>query len=136
MPPWSEGTKVARFLAGLLAAMLVASAGRCWSNDASKQISEDALRLISAEMYSGILSQECRHGRRYAQSRIENGFKRHFEEMRLQLIADGYSIVPSVTENNAPWTLSEMAFDAKRRLGIPRQFGCRGAYWLYSNPDW
>ena len=44
MPPWSEGTKVARFLTGLLAAMLVASAGRCWSNDANKQISEDALR--------------------------------------------------------------------------------------------
>ncbi len=123
-------------MAGLLAAMLVASAGPCWSNDASKQISEDALRLTSARMYSGILRQECLHGRRYAQSRIENGFKRHFEEMRLQLIADGYTIVPSVTENNAPWILSEMAFDANRRLGIPRQFGCLDAYWLDGNPDW
>ncbi|WP_192179003.1 hypothetical protein [Mesorhizobium amorphae] len=119
-----------------MAAMLVASAGPCWSNDASKQISEDALRLTSARMYSGILRQECLHGRRYAQSRIENGFKRHFEEMRLQLIADGYTIVPSVTENNAPWILSEMAFDANRRLGIPRQFGCLDAYWLDGNPDW
>lgn len=127
---------MARFLAGLLAAMLVASAGRCWSNDTSKQISEDALRLISAQMYSGVLSQECAHGRRYKQSRIENGFKRHLDEMRLQLIADGYTIVPNTTENNSRWTLSEMAFDAKRRLGIPRQFGCLDAYWLDDDPDW
>ncbi|MFK0688896.1 hypothetical protein ACFX5Q_11895 [Mesorhizobium sp. IMUNJ 23033] len=34
------------------------------------------------------------------------------------------------------WILSEMAFDAKRRLGIPRQFGRLGAYWLDGNPDW
>ncbi|WP_147377621.1 hypothetical protein [Mesorhizobium waimense] len=127
---------MARFLASLLAAMLVASAGRCWSKDTSKQISEDALRMISAEMYSGILSQECVHGRRYKQSRIENGFKRHLEEMRLQLVADGYTIVPDVTDNNARFSLSEMAFDAKRRLGMPRQLGCRDAYWLDDNPEW
>ena len=123
-------------MTGLLAATLVASAGRCWSNDTSRQISEDALRTISAQMYSGILSQECMHGRRYVQSRIENGFKRHFEEMRLRLIADGYTIVPNVTESNSQWTHSEMAFDAKRRLGIPRQFGCLHAYWLDDDPDW
>lgn len=125
-----------RSLSGLLAAMLVASAGRCWSNDASRQISEDALRMISAQMYSGILHQECLHGRRYPQSRVENGFKRHFEEMRLQLIADGYTIVPDTTESNSRWAHSEMAFDAKRRLGIPRQLGCLDAYWLDNNPDW
>ncbi|MER9406476.1 hypothetical protein NKI36_20805 [Mesorhizobium caraganae] len=127
---------MARFLAGLLAATLVASAGRCWSNDTSRQISEDALRTISAQMYSGILSQECMHGRRYPKSRIENGFKRHFEEMRLRLIADGYTIVPDVAESNSQWTRSEMAFDAKRRLGMPRQFGCLDAYWLDDDPDW
>jgi hypothetical protein len=116
--------------------MLVASAGRCWSKDTNKQIAEDALRTISAQMYSGILSQECMHGRRYTQSRIENGFKRHFEEMRLRLIADGYTIVPNVTESNSQWTHWEMAFDAKRRLGMPGQFGCLHAYWLDDDPDW
>ena len=75
-------------------------------------------------------------GRRYPQSRIENGFKRHFEEMRLRLIADGYTIVPDVTESNSQWTRPEMAFDAKRRLGMPRQFGCLDAYWLDDDPDW
>lgn len=63
-------------------------------------------------------------------------FKRHFEEMRLRLIADGYTIVPNVTESNSQWTHSEMAFDAKRRLGMPGQFGCLHAYWLDDDPDW
>ena len=125
-----------RLSAGMVAAMLVASAGRCWSEDSHKPISEEALRTVSAEMYSDILAQECLHGRRYSQSRIENGFKRHFEEMRLRLIADGYTIVPDVTESNSQWTRSEMAFDAKRRLGMPRQFGCLDAYWLDDDPDW
>jgi hypothetical protein len=49
MPPWSGRTKVARFLTGLLAATLVASEGRYWSKDTNKQISEDALRTISAQ---------------------------------------------------------------------------------------
>ena len=92
--------------------------------------------MISAQMYSGILSQECMHGRRYPQSRIENGFKRHFEEMRLRLIADGYTIVPNSNENSALWTRSQMAFDTKRRLGLRRQLGCLGAYWLDDNRDW
>ena len=127
---------MARFLAGLLAATLVASEGQCWSKDTNKQISEEALRTISAQMYSGILSQECMQGRRYPQSRIENGFKRHFEEMRLQLVASGYTIVPNSNENSALWTRSQMAFDTKRRLGLPRQLGCLGAYWLDDNRDW
>jgi hypothetical protein len=63
---------VVRFLAGLLAATLVAPTGRCWSNDTSRQISEDALRTISAQRYSGILSQECMQGGRYPQSRIDD----------------------------------------------------------------
>ena len=49
---------------------------------------------------------------------------------RLQLVAEGYTIVPDAIENNSPWALSEMEFDAKRRLGIAPQFGCFRAYWL------
>ena len=121
-----------KFLAGLLAAMLVASAGRCWSRDKLpyKPIFEEAARMASAKLYSGMLAQECMHGRRYPRSKIENGFKRHFEEMRQMLVADGYTIVPNATENNSLWTLSQMAFDAKRRLGISPQLGCFRAYWL------
>ena len=127
---------MARFLAELLAATLEASAGRCGSNDTDRQISEDALRMISAQMYSGILGQECLHGRRYLQSRIENGFKRHFEEMRLQLIADGHTIVPSATEGNSRWTRSEMAFDAKRGSASHAKSVAVMPYWLDNNRDW
>ncbi|UVC13339.1 hypothetical protein [Mesorhizobium onobrychidis] len=121
-----------KFLAGLLAAALVASVGRCWSKDKLhyKPISEETVRMASALRYSDILSQECMHGRRYPQRKIENGFKRHFEEMRLQLVAEGHTIVPSVTENDSLWSMSEMEFDTKRRLGIAPQFGCFRAYWL------
>ncbi|TIP27003.1 MAG: hypothetical protein E5X67_17410 [Mesorhizobium sp.] len=127
-----------KFLAGLLAAALVASVERCWSKDKLpyKPISEETVRMASALRYSDILSQECMHGRRYPQSKIENGFKRHFEEMRLQLVAEGHTIVASVTENDSLWSMSEMEFDTKRRLGIAPQFGCFRAYWLDDTPDW
>ncbi|CAH2395915.1 hypothetical protein [Mesorhizobium ventifaucium] len=127
-----------KFLAGLLAAMLVASAGRCWSNDRLpyKPIAEEAVRTASARLSSDILKQECMHGRRYPRSQIKSGFKRHFEELRLTIVEEGYTIVPNVRENNSLWTVSEMAFDAKRRLDLPPQFGCFGAYWLDDNPDW
>ena len=123
-------------MAGMLAATLIASAGRCWSEDSYKPISEEALRTASAQMYSSILAQQCLQGRRYPQSRIANGFKRHFEEMRLQMVAGGYSIVPDLKESNPVLALSQMAFDAKRRLGLRRQFGCLAAYWLDNDRDW
>ncbi|MBB6407670.1 hypothetical protein HNQ71_000314 [Mesorhizobium sangaii] len=56
--------------------------------------------------------------------------------MRLVLVEQGYTIVPNVTENNSSWSLSEMEFDTKRRLGLPPQFGCLGAYWLNENRGW
>ncbi|MFD1982596.1 hypothetical protein ACFSOZ_07875 [Mesorhizobium newzealandense] len=118
-----------------MAAMLVASAGQCWSEDTYKAISEEAVRTASARLYSDILKIECMHGRRYPRSQIESGFKRHFHEMRLTFVDDGYTIVPSA-ENNSLGTLSEMAFDANRRLDLPTQFGCFQAYWLDDNPDW
>ncbi|TJV93794.1 MAG: hypothetical protein E5X84_01910 [Mesorhizobium sp.] len=50
--------------------------------------------------------------------------------MKLTIVEEGYTIVPNVRENNSLRTVSEMAFDAKRRLDLPPQFGCFGAYWL------
>ncbi|WP_292184370.1 hypothetical protein [Mesorhizobium sp.] len=46
-----------KFLAGLFLAMLVASAGRCWSDDRIpyKPIAEEAVRTASARLYSDIL---------------------------------------------------------------------------------
>ncbi|WP_136618116.1 MULTISPECIES: hypothetical protein [Mesorhizobium] len=125
-------------MASQLAAMLVASAGECWSEEGLpyKPISEETVRVVSTQMYSDILRRACLQDRRYPRSQIESGFKRHFQEMRLMLVEEGYTIVPNVTENNSSWSLSEMEFDAKRRLGLPSQFGCFGAYWLNENRGW
>ena len=129
-----------RFWAGPLAAILVflPVGGQCWSKDGLpyRPISEEAVRTAIAQLYSNILKIACVHGRRYPRSQIESGFKRHFEETKLTFVQEGYIIVPNTTENNSFWSLSAMEFDAKRRLDLPRQFGCFGAYWLDDNPDW
>lgn len=118
--------------------MLMVSAGECWSKDSVqyKLISEETVRAISAQMYSDILRRACLQGHRCPSSQIESGFKRHFQEMRLALMQEGATILPNVSENDRAWSLSEIEFDAKRRLGLPAQFGCSGGYWLYENRGW
>ncbi|MER8388774.1 hypothetical protein NKG60_04990 [Mesorhizobium sp. M1428] len=95
-----------------------------------KLISEDAMRAVSAELYSDILIRACRNGWRYPRSQIESGFKRHLRELKLQLIDQGYTIVPSVKANNSPRNLFAMAFVARRQSVPSRQFGCFRQYWL------
>lgn len=118
--------------------MLVASAGECWSEEGLpyKPISEETVRVVSTQMYSEILRRACLKGRRYPRSQIESGFKRQFQETRERLLEQGYTIVPNLTDDNSSWSLSEMEFDAKRRLDLSHQFGCFQAYWLDDNPNW
>ena len=74
-------------LPGLLAFALLVSPGT--SGEIQKDagsISENEVRGASARLYSDILMRACRNGWRYPRSQIENGFKRHFEETKLQLI--------------------------------------------------
>jgi hypothetical protein len=66
-----------------------------------KLISEDTLRAVSAELYSDILIQACRKGWRYPRSQIESGFKRHLRELSVQLVDQGYTIVPDLKANNS-----------------------------------
>ena len=119
----------------ILAAMLplALSAAPCLSEDTQhgcKLISEDVVRTASAELYSDILIRACRNGWRYSLSQIENGFKRHLGELKLQLVDQGYTIVPEVTASNAPRMLFETAFIAKRQAIDSHQFGCSRQYWL------
>ena len=118
----------------ILAAMLalLVSAGPCLSEGTRREgqlISEDAVRTTSAELYSDILIQACRNGWRYPRSQIESGFKRHLGELKLQLIDQGYAIVPGLKANDAPKSLFEMA-SARRHSAASRQFGCSRQYWL------
>jgi hypothetical protein len=85
--------------AGLLALLLAPS----WSQEASRPkpiISEELVRVISARAYSKLLLQAYEKGWRYPRSQIEKGFKRHFEELKLQLIAQGYTIVSEDAEED------------------------------------
>jgi hypothetical protein len=119
----------------ILAAMLALplSAGPCLSEGPrrdDKQISEHAVRTASAELYSGILIRACENGWRYTRSQIKNGFKRHLGELKLQLLDQGYTIVPDVTANNPPQCLFETVFVTERQAVPSRQLGCSRKYWL------
>jgi hypothetical protein len=117
------------------AAMMVVllSGGPCLAensqNDAAP-ISEHTVRTLSAGLYSDLLAQACRNGWRYSRSQIEKGFKRHFEELRFQLLVEGHTIVPDIEPNNAPRRPVQTAFEAKRQAVASRQFGCSQPYWL------
>ena len=119
----------------IFAAMLVLplSVGPCLSEgtqSGGKLISEDAVRAVSAELYSDILIRACRNGWRYPRSQIETGFKRHLSELKLQLVDQGYTILPGVKANRSPRSLFALAFVAKRQSVASRQFGCLRQYWL------
>jgi hypothetical protein len=119
----------------ILAAMLALplSAGPCLSEGTQpdgKLISENAVRTASTELYSDILAEACRNGWRYPRSQIEKGFRRHFDELKLQLVVEGYTIVPDVTANNSRRSRIETAFVARRQPAALRQFGCSRPYWL------
>jgi hypothetical protein len=66
----------------------------------AKSISEDAVKIASAYAYSDLLRKAYRNGRRYTPSAIETGFRRHFEEFKLQLIDQGYTITPGDTDRS------------------------------------
>lgn len=110
----------------MFAAML-ASALTAWpslsegTQPGGKLIFEYAVKTISARQYSEILSRACRNGWRYPRSQIESGFRRHFEELKVQLVARGYTIMAGPPE--AP-------IGTKRGLPAARHLGCSGAYWL------
>jgi len=115
-------------LPGVLAFTLLA--GPCTSgetqNDA-QPISENAVRVASARLYSDILIRACKNGWRYPPRQIENGFNRHFEETKLQLISRGYRITSDATAAKASRPSSELLVAAH---GPNRSSQCPRPYWL------
>ena len=116
----------------VLTAILVlsVSAGPCLSEGTrtnGKLISEEAAKAASAELYSDILVRACRNGWRYPRSYIENGFRRHLAELKLQLVDQGYTVIPDMTAND-PQVRGKIS-ETKRRLVGSRQFSCSHPYW-------
>ncbi|MFK0690785.1 hypothetical protein ACFX5Q_21670 [Mesorhizobium sp. IMUNJ 23033] len=52
------------------------------------------MKITSMRLYADILASAARNGWNYTPESIVSGSKRHFDEMKLQLIAAGYEIVP------------------------------------------
>ena len=90
-----------------------------------KTMTETQVRTASADLYTDILKRACRNGWRYPKNRIENGFNRHFEEMKLQLTSQGYTIVTDATSR-----LQQMSFAVRNLPTSERRFGCSRPYWL------
>jgi hypothetical protein len=118
----------------VLATMLVSalSAGHSLCDNANareKLISEEAVRIASARLYSDILIRACLNGMRYPRSQIESGFKRHLSEMKLQFADQGYVILPDSVAPTSSQNPSGLDVAAKLAPGV-RKFGCFRRYWL------
>ena len=110
--------------------VLSVSAGPCMSEGTQtngKLISEAAVKAASAALYSDILVRACRNGWRYPRSYIENGFRRHLAELKLQLVDQGYMVVPDMTANH-PQVQGTISGAKRHRVGS-RQFSCSHPYW-------
>jgi hypothetical protein len=89
-----EAMRMSSFVLAVL--VLTAEAKPSMSEDTTsrpKMISEDALRLVSAEAYFALLRRAQANGWRYSLIAIQKGHIRHFEELKLQLLDQGYTII-------------------------------------------
>ena len=83
-----------RSLRALMAATaLLAAASAAADKPASRFISEAALHRISDLIYEEIFRQAQSKGWRYTPAQIASGYRRHFEEMRLRFLDEGYVIL-------------------------------------------
>jgi hypothetical protein len=116
----------------IMATLILADLGLTVSSEAEeagmKVISESEVRAVSAALYSDILVRACRHGWRYPRAQIENGFKRHFEELKLQLVHQGYTIL---TQGDVPSShVQSTIVETKHHFVGAHQFSCARPYWL------
>jgi hypothetical protein len=79
--------------AALLVAMAVQPLCADDRPDAHRVITEGDARMMSAMAYTELLRQALGKGWRYTPEQIECGYRRHFEEFKLQLLDQGYTIV-------------------------------------------
>ncbi|TGQ30625.1 MULTISPECIES: hypothetical protein [unclassified Mesorhizobium] len=59
-----------------------------------RQLLESDVKIASMRVYADVLTSAAAKGWNYTPESIVSGSKRHFEEMKLQLIAAGFEIVP------------------------------------------
>lgn len=74
-------------------ALLAAGSARAADKPGNRLISEAVLHRLSDLVYGEILGQALGKGWRYTPEQIESGYRRHFEEMKLRFIDEGYTIL-------------------------------------------
>ncbi len=58
-----------------------------------RAVTETQVWLLSRAIYTAILCRSFEQGHRFAPEQMGNGYKRHREELRLQLLDRGYTIL-------------------------------------------
>ena len=86
-------TKMYLSIVAIVAALAVAPVLAGEKSAPSKVIAESTVRFVSDLTYAELLRQAQEKGWRYTPAQVENGYRRHFEEFKLQLIDRGYTIV-------------------------------------------
>src|SRR5262249_45422560 len=87
-----------------LLAMTVGQSALVRADDVSKLpkvVSEAAVRWLSDMTYAELLRQATSKGGNYTPAQIESGYRRHYEEFKLQLIDHGYTILSVDVEAKA-----------------------------------
>ena len=59
-----------------------------------KVVFEATVKAVSDDAYMELVRQAWSKGWRFTREDIEKGLRRHFEEFKLQLIGEGYTILP------------------------------------------
>ena len=79
-----------------IVAALVAGVPAWAGDNASNRnvVYEAAVRAVSDDAYMEIVRQAWSKGLRFTREDIEKGARRHFEEFKLQLINESYTILP------------------------------------------
>lgn len=80
----------------ILALVAVLSATPAQAGEAARKprvTTEAAAKMISDLTYTDILRQAWRKGWRFTPEQIESGYRRHFEEFKLVLMDQGFSIL-------------------------------------------
>ena len=80
----------------LFAAVVVLASGTVEAAQEDMQrkiVFEQAVKAASNAEYEDILRQAWSKGLRFTPEQIERGARRHFEELKLQLIDEGYVIL-------------------------------------------
>ena len=63
------------------------------SSKQPKIITEAEAKILSDAVYTWLLDQAIKKGHYYSPEVIASGYRRHFEELKMQLIDQGYTIL-------------------------------------------